>query len=61
MMKRFIVADLGVVSELCKLRVVEEAASRLDDVFTLLWRFLHFACEEEAASSCHLQPQAPDM
>lgn len=53
-MKGFLATYLGIVSKLRKLDVIEQAASRLDDVFALLWSFLHFAREEKAASSRHL-------
>lgn len=49
--------DLGIISELGKLDVVEQTAGCLDDVFALLWSFLHFPCKEKAASSSHLHKE----
>lgn len=57
LMKESLATYLGIISKLCKLDVIEQAASRLDDVFALLWSFLHFASEEKAASSCHLHTE----
>lgn len=53
-----LVPDLGIISKLCKLDVIEQAASSFDDIFALLWSFLHFACKKKAASSGHLQVHA---
>lgn len=44
MIKGLLVTNLGIISKLCKLDVVEQAAGCLDDVFAFLRCFLHFAC-----------------
>lgn len=49
---------LGVVAKLRKLHVVQEAAGRLNDVFALLWGLLHFASQEQTASTRHLSDKS---
>lgn len=45
---------LGIISKLGKLHIIQEAAGSFNDIFALLWGFLHFTSQEKTTSSRHL-------